>query len=427
MITGFQIPVLHAQHTFGSLNAVWDYALSNNPENTIYQLKIEQAEQDKKTADSHLYPKATLNFSGQKNMDIPETPVPGELLGKPGETVFLQFGQNYSYSEGLTISKTLFDWQSHYQSKITKLNVTLRNAEKSYYEQTLKEQIGQVYYAGLTANEAVKIGDRDLEVADSLLFIAKDRFVQGLIDGLTFNQAKINRNNVFEKLGQSKQYQRQCLCNLKLLLGLAPEDTLKLTESILTGFQSGGDSLAPDLNEKYTELYRLQTNISDFEAKKTRAKFAPKIDFIRYYGYVQYQRDFTMSFQSSEWRANNYLALSISIPLFTGFSNKSQYHAAKISRSIAEINYQNEIRKSAINDSILVTNCLVSKNLAISASETYQISLNSIDLAAQKYAQGLIGLDEYLRVFDDYLTFENQYLSRLSDYFINKATIEARK
>jgi len=62
-----------------------------------------------------------------------------------------------------------------------------------------------------------------------------------------------------------------------------------------------------------------------------------------------------------------------------------------------------------------------------SATETYQISENSVELTAQKYSQGLIGLDEYLKLFEDYLDAENQYLNRLSEYLIIRATIEARK
>ena len=102
-----QSVIVQAQHVFNSLHDVWEYSLSNNPENTIYQLRIEQAEQDKKTATSYLYPKAAVSFSGQRSIDIPETPVPGELIGKPGETVYMKFGQNYSFNSGISLSKTL--------------------------------------------------------------------------------------------------------------------------------------------------------------------------------------------------------------------------------------------------------------------------------------------------------------------------------
>lgn len=427
LIFSLQINVLMAQqHQFTSVEEIWTYALIHNPENSIYQLKIEQAKEDKRNANSYIYPKISAVFSGQKNIKTPETPVPGEILGKPGETVYLKFGQDYSYNTGLTISKSILNWQAKYQNKIAKLTVSYKETEKKHYEQILKEQSAQIYYAALTANQAVAIGNRDMLIADSLLALANDRFDAGLIDALTLNQVKINRNNVSEKLVQSKEYQHQYLQNLKELLGLTATDSVTLTENI--GLQKPilpEYALMPD--DSYLDLFRLQTDMAGYEVKKSSARFAPKIDYVHYIGGVQYQNDLTLSFKQENWRPNNYIGLSISIPLFTGFSNKAQYKSAKISKSIAEKSYRDEIRKSAIADSVLLNSYLSAAQRVESATKTYQISENSVELTAQKYSQGLIGLDEYLKLFEDYLDAENQYLNRLSEYLIIRATIEARK
>ena len=419
--------ILQAQHVFNSLNDVWEYSLSNNPENNIYRLKIEQAGQDKKTANSYLYPKVGAAFSGQKNIEIPETPVPGELMGKPGETVYMKFGQNYSYNSGISVSKTILDWQSMVQAKIAKLNVSLNQAQKDYFEQTLKEQVAQVYYAAITANKAVEISNKDLEIADSLFLIAQGRFEQGLIDGLVFNQAIINKNNVIRNLEQNKFYQSQWMYNLKLLLGFAATDSLILTEDIIINRINDQFDYGQVSNEKYTRIYNLQSDISGIETKRALARFAPKMEVNYYLGSFQYQSDFTFSLNSADWKPSSYLGISVSVPLFTGFANKSQYSSAKISRTITQMKSQDETRKSAINDSILLANYFSSVKLIEITSETYKVSGNNVELASQKYGQGLISLDEYLKVFDDYLAVENQYFNSLSDYLINKATIEARK
>jgi len=424
-----QSVVLNAQHVFNSLDEVWEYSLSNNPENTIYQLKVEKANKDKITANSFLYPKVGAGFSGQKSIDIPETPVPGELVGMPGQTVYMKFGQNYSYSGGLSISKTILDWQSMVQAKIAKLNVSLNQAQKDYFEQTLKEQVAQVYYAAITANKSVEISNKDFEIADSLFLIAQDRFEQGLIDGLVFNQAIINKNNVIRNLEQTKFYQSQWLYNLKLLLGLNSDDSIILTEEILISNKTGlfDYSHIQPSNENYIKVYKLQTEIANIETKKALARFAPKIDAVYYLGTYQYRNDFTISLESSDRKPNSYLGLSISIPVFTGFANKSQYSSAKINHSMAQQKLQLETTKAAINDSILLSNYYSSEKIMEVTSETYLVFGNSVELASQKYTQGLISLDEYLKVFDDYLNAENQYFNSLSTYLINKATIEARK
>ena len=134
---------LSAQETFGSLYDVWNYALSHNADNLIQQMQI----------------------------DIAETPVPGELVGQPGETVYLKFGKKYNYSAGVNVNYSPLDWQAIYQSKIAKVNLELKTAGKAYFEQNLKEQIAQLYFAALTAKKAVEIGESDLATADTLLWL----------------------------------------------------------------------------------------------------------------------------------------------------------------------------------------------------------------------------------------------------------------
>jgi outer membrane protein TolC len=417
---------LFAQKVFNSVEEAWEYALANNPENTINQLKIDQAVEDKKTAKSFRYPRISTGFAGQKNLNIAETPVPGELVGAPGQTVYIKFGQNYSYNANLTINKTLLDWQTIYQSRIAKVNISLQGAQKNYFEQTLKEQIAQFYYATLTAAKAVAIAKNDMEFADSLLMLTNDKLKQGLIDATVLNQAKINRNNAFEKLEQNNQFHNQYLGNLKLMIGLTANDSIVLTEKLLGNKYETKNQFSIS-NEKYTEIYRLQMLMSEYDVKKAKSRWAPRFDYMHYIGLNQYQNDFTLSFNSEDWKPSNYFALSVSIPIFAGFSNRSQLQSAKISRNIAELNYQNKVRTSAIQDSILINTYISSAEIAQSAAESFEISRSNVELTAQKYSQGMVGLDEYLKVFDDYLMVENQYLSKLSDYLVNKATIKARK
>ena len=167
---------LNAQQVLHSLDEIWTYAKENNPDNTVYQLQIEKAVKDQRIAKSSLYPQINAGFSGQYNIDIAETPLPAEIVGKPGETVYARFGQEYSYNGGITISKSILDWQSIFQSKIAKSNTQLKQTEKALFEQTLREQVAQVYYATITAQAAVNNSKEDLTLADSILQIASDRF-----------------------------------------------------------------------------------------------------------------------------------------------------------------------------------------------------------------------------------------------------------
>jgi outer membrane protein len=95
--------VLNAQQVFHSLDEIWTYAKENNPDNSVYQLQVEKAVKDQKTANSSLYPTVSAGFSGQHNINIAETPIPGEAVGRPGETEYIKFGLPYVYNGGITV------------------------------------------------------------------------------------------------------------------------------------------------------------------------------------------------------------------------------------------------------------------------------------------------------------------------------------
>jgi outer membrane protein TolC len=417
--------VTNGQHVFYSLDEIWKYAKENNPDNSIYELQVEKAAKDQKVASSSLYPTVSAGFSGQHNIDIAETPIPGEAVGQPGEPQYIKFGLPYAYNGGITVNKTLLDWQSIFQTKIAKSNTQLKQVEKELFEQDLREQVAQVYYATITTREAISNAKKDLALADSLLQITSDKFQEGLADALAFNQAKINLNNALDKLEQNKQYIFENEFNLKSLLGLSASDTLVLKESI--SFDSYSHIEVVAQNDATIDLYRIQLEIADFEKKQASKRFIPKLDFIYYWGGTQYQEeDFNLSFNANDWRANSYISLNLSIPIFSGFGNKHQYNSTKISRNIAHLNYEEEIRKESLSDSILLNNYRSSQILAKKAKENLKISADNVQLAYSKYAEGLISLESYLSVYDDYLSVESQYFSRLSDYMINKAIIQSR-
>ncbi len=417
---------LQAQQTFGSLDEVWKYALDNNAGNHVSQLAIEEAAQEKKSAGSFILPSIGADVNTQDNIDIPETPVPGELVGKSGETVYLKFSKHYNYNAGLTLNYTILDWQSVYQSKIAGVNLQLKKADKAYFEQNLKEQLSQVYYAALTAQKSVEIGSEDLSSADSLLQHARDRFKEGTSDAIEVNQAAINRNSIFQNLESSKQYQDQCLNNLRSLMGMKAGEKIVLTEKLSPPVTDKMlEKPVPDI--KYLETFKLQQQLSGFEEKKSKSVFLPKVGFKGYWGKYQYQDDLALSFSPDKWKPNSYIGMSVTIPLFSGFSNKSNYSAARLNRQIAVTTYRDEVRKSVINDSILYKQYLSSIHISASAGETFSLSAENLGLAWEKYKQGLLSMDGYLDVFNDYLSAESQYLNSLSEFLTKKATIESRE
>jgi outer membrane protein len=414
-----------AQLRFSSVDEVRQFALEHNQGNKIQNLKVAQAKENKNMSNSFLYPNITGGFNGQYNIDISETPVPGELMGKPGETVYMKFGKEYTYNAGINVNYNLLNWTSVYQSKIAKVNVQLAQANSVYIKQQLKEQAGQLYFANITAQRAEEIWKQNKQIADSIELLTLQKFKNGLVDLLAVNQAKINTNQVSQQAQRTSLYAEQCMSQLKMLLAVDEKTDILLSEKFDNNkLEISNLNVLPDT---HADILKYQQKISEYEMKSSLAAFAPQISFKGYFGANQFWNSFDFSFDKQNWHPSNYVGLSVSIPIFTGFANKSKYSAAKIEKQMTQIAYQDEIANNALKDNILMKNYIASVSVVNSSLERVRLSEENMSLAGQKYTQGLISLTDYLETFNANLSIQNQYLTDLSEYLSTKSTIESRK
>ena len=127
--------------TLSSFEETWNYALKNNPDQKSYLLNIEKAKADKITSQSFLWPSINGSFSGQYNIELPTTPIPGEIIGKPGTTIYAQFGQKFNYSTGIMVNKEILNWQNYMQLKLAENNILTTQLQIDAYKQSLKQQV----------------------------------------------------------------------------------------------------------------------------------------------------------------------------------------------------------------------------------------------------------------------------------------------
>ena len=412
---------LAAQVQIDNLSSLWKIALQNNPNQKVYALKREQLGYDYKTSQSFYYPQAAASFNGQDNLIQSVTPVPGIIFNKPG-TVYLQFGKHYTYNTGLTVTKDLFDWQAILQSKIAKENIQLNNVQQDAYIQTLKTQVGQYYYAALLAKASKEIAKKDLALGDSIYEAIKSKFKQGLTDMSAVNQAEINRNNISQNSLQSEQLYNQAIANIKLLAGISAATKIVLVNIPL---ENQPESMALG-SDKTLEPYANSITIANLQLKAQKAAFLPKLTATGYFGFQQFDNDFQMSFAKNAWSDYQYIGLGLNWPLFTGFANSNKMKSISTQKRIAEQNYQSAKEQSNINDSLLLDNYTSFNNMTSAAENSFYLYGKNLELSLQKFREGLISIDAYLKTFQDYLAAENVYLNNLSNLLTTKAAIEAR-
>ena len=408
-----------------SLSATTSRALRNNTSQAVYRAQQQQGAFDTKAAKGALYPHATGEFLGTDNLHLAVTPIPGELAGRPGTTYYVQFGKRYVYNPGLTLSQNIFDWQSVLQIQIAKGNEELNKLQQASFEQTLRAQVAQLYFAALVAQASLRITQRDQQLADSLVALTQQRLAEGTTNALSVNNAQINSNNIVQNSIQSRQLYDQSVANLKNLLGEKPDKAILLVETVdQDSFSDGASALGQD---KGLSVYQQQVSIAGMQSKLQRAAAYPRLSATLYVGEQQFRNKSGISFGKGAWSGYRYIGVDLSVPIFTGFTNSNRYRSTVAQQRAAQAQYESARLQSETSDSLLLKNYGHCAELAKTALLNFKLYGNNLQLTKQQFEEGVISMDVYLRAFQDYLAAENGYLNSLSQALQSKATILSRQ
>lgn len=392
-------------------------AFKKNPDYQNFILNQEQAQIEYKQSKSYRIPSITGSFSGQRNFELATTPVPAEIVGgPPGETINTQFGQDYAYNVGFSIRTDLFNRELTLKSKLSKLNTQVVQVEKEKYEEFLEQSVSLYYYTALVAKKAVEVAEKDLESASQVSALTKEKYDQGLLELIVFNQSRINENLVKQNLSSNKQLLDECLIELKKLLGVSLKDELVLSENpdytLPQVFSE--EQLETDLRVKDANL---RLNQADMNIKLSRSAMLPSLSLNAYLGQQQFRDDFGLAFDGDSWSSYRYLTLNLSIPVFTGLNNRRNVHKNKINHQIAQNEKVEAELTSQLEDQLLIKSYQSSLAEASLAKDNFLLYSENQKLTYDKYQEGIISLDNYLSVFEDYVKAENAYLNSLSKVY----------
>lgn len=422
-------PGLRAQSTVqvASVEQAIQLAKEHNPDAHVYEWNSRIAEQELKACRSQFIPTVSAGFSGQQNLELPVTLLPGEIFGMPGQTIEARFGKEFNYSAGITASETLLDFQTIFAVKQAKVNVTASETNTAVYLQKLAEQTTLFYYRTILTRELIGVQEEDLKAAGQLLSLTEEKFNSGLADQYAVNLARINHNRIRMSLLSNRNLYEECMTQFRVLLGVRQDEVLELNENIdlkKFAFPAGESPLQPDLQPYY---YQLMVQQADYSVWQARSSYYPRLTINGYFGKQQFQDDFRLSVAGDEWSDKSYWSVNLVVPVFNGMVSHHKIKSAKLARLQAEETFRREQENSVAQDKLLLTEYRNSSLSAETAKESYLLAADNFRLAGQKYEQEVMSLDNYLRVFEDYLSATAVYLNSLSTACTFYATILSRE
>ncbi|KAA9333625.1 TolC family protein [Adhaeribacter soli] len=416
-----------AQHVFPSLESCIRFAFQHRPDLQNERLNETLAQQQKKLTTAPLLPQVKAFSTFDDYLSLPIQLIPAEFLGGPaGEFRPIQFGTQYGLVYGFEANLPLISLQNWQNRKVAETEVQVARYRKYSNFQAAAEQIAQAYYMVLLTREATAIALENMQVNDTLLLTANQKFENGILEPLEYNRLKALQLESKQTWHDNQTAYQRNQYQLKTLLGLPADAPLELTE-MLSDMQQNFVSLTttPEESNQYLAMqWRLR--VAEREWQKQKARWAPEV-----WGYGNYSRQRLSNevnvFNSDlPWLKTALIGLRLDWPLFTGFNRSISIRQAKLNKQIAENNLVQQALKTKQEYAELLLDYSNAQNSLQAYREHYALYQDNYALALYKYRQDVYSTDQLLQVFAEKLRSQNRYIYAVGNYYISRSLIQLK-
>ena len=389
-----------------TLPAQWDlqtcirYALEHNITLQKQRISAESAEVDVLTAKAALFPNLSANVS-QRIVNRPKSETNTIIDGDQVKTS--QSKTSYNGSYGIDANWTLFDGKRLNNIRQQKLNNRVAELAVAESENSIEEQIAQIYVQILYSAEAVRVNEATLETSEAQAERARQLFEAGSIAKSDLAQLEAQVSNDRYLLVNARAQLQEYKLQLKQLLELDGEQEMNLylpvveDADVLTLLPAKADvyraalAMRPEI-----ESGKLNVQASELEVKMARAGYFPSLSLTAGIGTSHANgSDFTFSEQVKQnW--NNSLGLSLSIPIWNQRQTKSAIQKAKLQKQTSELSLLDEQKTLYKTIESLWLDANSAQQQYAAATEKLRSTQASFDLVQEQFDLGMKNTVELL-------------------------------
>ena len=398
-----------------SLPARWDlqtcidYALQHNITIQRNRISAQSTEEDLKTAKAEWFPSLSGNVS-QRIVNRPNTDN-GTIISGDNITTS-QSKTSYNGSYGIDANWTLFNGGSRVNGiKQQKLNSRIAELSVAESENSIQENIMQLYMQILYAAEAVKVNEGTLEVSRATFERGKQLYDAGSLSAADLAQLEAQVSNDNYQVVTAQATLQDYRLQLKQLLELDGDYEMQLempeldNTDVLDPLPLKNDvyrtalALRPEI-----ESGRLNIEAADLGIKVARAGYIPSISLSAGIGSTNANgSDFSFSEQIKQnW--NNSLGVTLSIPIFNQRQTKSAVNKAKLQKQTSQLDLLDSQKELYRTD-------------ARSAQQQYEAALQQVkssqtsyDLVSEQFSLGMKNTVELLTEKNNLLNAQQSLL-----------------
>ncbi|HOT96076.1 MAG TPA: TolC family protein [bacterium] len=383
-----------------------DMALAKNPEIRMAEKELAKARAGVWEATSNILPQVNGYANLQHAWDIQRQTIPNflkpmlgplvnmipELSGMP-DYVQLSFGMENTLTYGATLTQPLFLGGAGV-SAIKMAAAGKRAAEQNLESkrQNLIYQTASAFYACLLAQELAAVQEEALGQAQANLDVVTKKFSVGSASGFDKMRAEVEVANLKPEVISAKNNLQLAVTGLRTVLGLPRATEIQMEGSLayaeddfsnmtLEEFQNRALTARPEIL-----AMKEQKLISSKGVTVAASAFMPKLFFQTDYSYMAMKN--SMRFTQGDFSKGFTSAVSLQLPLFTGFKNSKQYQKARLDQKIMGDTEKQLFDGIAADAEVSYNKFQEAKQKYLAAKESSSLAQEALRLANLMYAEG---------------------------------------
>ncbi|MFC1728820.1 TolC family protein [candidate division KSB1 bacterium] len=403
-----------------SMDTAIELAMENNRDILIAKEAQNRAFQQVREARAGAFPEFNLDANYTRTLKKPVI-----FFNVNGEVVRFSPGFDNSLMQTMTINQTL------YAGGKTWAAIRIASLYSDSFEESLKQarnnvtlQVRQTFLTVLLSKEVLKINQRSLENAEAHLNNIKAMYKSGMAAEFDLLRAEVEVANARPKVIQAENTLVLQIDLLKNIIGMPLDQDIEIEGSLEPDmldevYIEESSRQAYDSRHDYKNLSLIRDAYNE-SIKIERGNWLPRVS--AHYTFQYQGQSNTFDFENSSKTQN--VSLSLSLPIFDGFSTSSRVQQARI--NVREADFQLMKLREGIEIQIAQA-----RNSMEDARRRMDSTIKTVELAQTTYSIALVrfesGQGTQLEIFDSQVALELAQLNRLQsiyDHEIAKATWE---
>lgn len=402
-----------------TLEQALQIALSESPTVKIADKTIEAKKYAKKGTYSSLWPDISASGTYQRYIKKQTFHIMGQTM---------EVGTTNNMSAGVNAAMPLVNAQLWKSLKLSAMDVELAVEQARSSRVDMVEQVSKAFYQVLLAKDSYNVYKRVYDNAVENHKIVEKRYSVGAVSEYDFIRSKVSVSNAEPNVFNAENSIIVALWQLKALLGLDMNKEIDCAGSLADFEPVMTSHIAHEMDLSNNSTMRqldIQERMLDKSIELKRSANLPSLALSIGYNFVA--MDETMKLFHYRWNPYSVAALSLNIPIFSGFKRRSDVKQAKIDLENLQLQRENTERQLFTAMKQYESSMLTNLKQYHASSENISQAKRGYDIAVKRYE---VGGGTLVDVDNSQLAYTQAELSRstaIYNYLVNQVSLEKIK